>query len=312
MQYPFKIFLLFFIIFYSAQFFAKTYKAHLSDRWYPSSGRKLNQMLNDLQLQAAHYRPAAVDAKKIQAIIVPHAAYKYGGAVASSVYQRIKRGQFNHVIVLAPSHDEQFEGVALPSSMFSWYKNPFGYISLDQTLLSKLVKASSLFFCRHDVHELEHSVEVQIPFIQKYCGYVKITPLIVGHLSMHQIQEVAKILHSCMQPKTLIVISSDFVHYGKSFNFVPFDTDIIANIEKIDEKLAHFICHADVVGLQKFLHDSKVPVCGKNPLLILMNMMQKKYLGAVQCARMGQEFCGTEQEDLQDCVSYMGIIVAQK
>lgn len=289
--------------------FSDVYKFHLSDAWYPSSGKHLERKLSALQQESLQKVAQKFDSKKIKAIIVPHAGYDYSGVLASSVYQNIVPGTFDRVIILGPSHHSAFDGIGLPGSEYLWYKSPLGHIQLDGKIIQRLQKRSPLFVRRHQVHELEHSIEVQIPFIQKYCGTCKIIPLLVGSLTMSQIGMVADILEEFLGKKTLLIVSSDFVHCGTTFNYAPFHANVVDNILKLDEKLIEQICMGNALGFLDVLQTSSAPICGKNALMILLDMMQKKYLGDVGGYLIGHECCSAEQNYCENYVSYVGMII---
>ena len=253
-----------------------------------------------------------MNASKIKAILVPHAGYDYSGAVASGVYQNLKDYHFDRVVILAPSHHVNFSGIALPGIEYFWYKSPLGLMQLDKNLLKKLSLASSLFVCHHQVHELEHAIEVQIPFIQKYCGSCKIVPLLVGDLNFDQVHQTAEILAKFCDTKTLIVVSSDFTHFGKNFGFVPFDHDILVNIFKLDSMAVKNICNADLQGFQNFLENTGATICGKNPILILLAMLQKKYLGEVASYVIGYDTSAAGELNPEHSVSYVGMVISQQ
>lgn len=289
---------------------ADVYKAHLSDAWYQSRGKNLHRQLNLLQEKSFKRFQQTFDASNIKAIIVPHAGFNYSGELASGVYQNLKLKTFNRVIIVAPSHHTLFDGVALPGQEYFWFKSPLGHVQLDKGMLKKLQKSSTLFFCNHHVHELEHAIEVQIPFIQKYCGSCKIVPLLVGDVSFAQIQNIADILGALIDKTTLMVISSDLTHYGQTFGYVPFEHDVVANILKLDQELVTNICSGNPYRFAKILQITGVPVCGKNSILILLSIMQKKYLGDVDYHVIGYDYFASDQQE--NCVSYVGMIVTQE
>lgn len=288
--------------------YADVLKCHLSDRWYPSRGKILRQKMNDMNLKARHQYKNNFDARKIKAIIVPHAGFNYSGILASGVYQNLKPKIFDRVIVLAPSHDLYFRGVALPDIEYASYKSPIRQIQIDQYFLKKLKKLSSLFAVHHQAHELEHAIEIQIPFIQKYCGFCKIVPLLIGDVNFLQIQEIADALHECMNQKTLIIVSSDLTHYGSMFHFTPFHHDILNHILQLDQKLIESIVKIQPQKFLKIIENTGDPVCGKNSIAILMMMIQKKYFENVECVLVGYDR-SSQEIDVQNCVSYIGMIV---
>ncbi len=286
-------------------------KCHLSDRWYPSRSKTLRKKMIELQIKAKTKYQNKVDAKKIKAIIVPHAGFNYSGLLASGVYQNLKPKIFDRIIVVAPSHHSQFNGIALPGVEYSSYKSPLRQIRIDQAFVKKLKKKSSLFDYNHHVHELEHSIEIQIPFIQKYCGFCDIVPLIVGNLNFSQVQQVADFLNSVVDKKTLIVVSADLTHYGNMSHCTQFESDILENIFKIDQQLIDAIVFAQSQKFAKIIQTTGDAVCGKNAILILLSMIQKKCFGDVAIVNIGHE-TSFQPVGVQNYESYVGMIIAQK
>lgn len=306
-----KLFLCFFGFFLMHFAQADVLKCHLSDRWYPSGGKPLRRKMTELQLHAKKKYKNNFDAKKIKAIIVPHAGFDYSGTLATGVYQNLKQKTFDRVIVLAPSHHVHFEGVALVGNEYSSYKSPLRQIQIDHGVVKKLSQISSLFHFNHHAHELEHSIEIQIPLIQKYCGFCKIVPLLIGNLTSLHVQEVADVLYQCMDKKILIIVSSDLTHYGTMFHFTPFQHDVFENIFKLDQTLIEAIAAVNPDKFLKIVKKTGDTVCGKNAILILLNMIQKKYFGDVQCVTIGYD-TSSHADDMQSCVSYVGMIVTQE
>ncbi|MBP6892341.1 AmmeMemoRadiSam system protein B [Candidatus Babeliales bacterium] len=306
-----NFFLLFLVCMMTDQIQSDVLQCHLSDRWYPSRGKALRREMTKLELQAKKRYKNNFDVKKIKAIFVPHAAFNSSGTLATAVYQNLKPKVFDKVMILAPSHHVQFQGVALPGIEYAAYKSPLSQIQIDRTILKKMTQISSLFDFNHHAHELEHSIEIQIPLIQKYCGFCKIIPLLIGDLNFSQVQQLADVINQCIDKKTLIIVSSDLTHYGTMFNYLPFDQNVLENIFKLDQLLLDAIFQIRPQNFAKIVQTSGDPVCGKNAILILLSMIQKKYLGDVQFVTVGYD-TSSYVADVQNCVSYVGMIVTQE
>jgi AmmeMemoRadiSam system protein B len=245
----------------------KVYKCHLSDAWYPSRAKSLTRKLDAL---AGDTKSAALPEnlkKNIKAIVVAHAGYNYSGAVVSSVYQNILPDSFNRVVIIAPSHHAAFDGIGLPGIEYLAYKSPLGKISLDCKIIEKLQKKSSLFVRNHHGHELEHAIEVQIPFIQKYCRRCKIVPMLVGSIDDAQADKVAEMLLQLCDKKTLFVISCDLTRYQSS---------LCASGTMLQ------IGQGDLQAFQTLFNQSVDSAVEKKSLMILWSMLQKNYFGDVR------------------------------
>jgi len=147
---------------------------------------------------------------KPRALIVPHAGYIYSGPIAASAYAQLIpfAGQISTVILLGPSHRVPLSGIA--SSSLDFFQTPLGNIPLDRKLIDKL---EQLPFVQayDDAHQQEHSLEVQLPFLQKVLPEFSLVPLVIGQVEDHQVSEVIESLWQ--EQNSLFLISSDLSHY---------------------------------------------------------------------------------------------------
>jgi len=177
----------------------------VADQFYPADATQLAVLLQQM-MDAA--KPSAN--YQVKAIIVPHAGYVYSGPVAASAYQAIKHraNEVSRVVLMGPSHRVGFHGIATPSAIE--YSMPFGAVKVDRaaiSLLSTLPQVQQL----DQAHQLEHSLEVQLPFLQSVLDSFTLVPLVVGECTANQVAEVLELLWD--GDETLIVISSDLSHY---------------------------------------------------------------------------------------------------
>lgn len=179
-------------------------KPAVAGLFYPAEPRALHAEL------AALLGSATAAAAVPKAIIAPHAGYIYSGAIAASAYARLMpaRGQIRRVVLLGPSHRVAFHGLAAPSADF--IETPLGRITVDHAALQRLADLPQ-FLISDPAHAREHSLEVQLPFLQEVLGEFTIVPLAVGDATPAEVGEVLERLWG--GPETLIVISSDLSHY---------------------------------------------------------------------------------------------------
>jgi hypothetical protein len=155
---------------------------------------------------------AAPDADEAppKALIAPHAGYVYSGPVAASAYAplRAARGRVERVVLLGPAHRVPLRGLALPAA--GRFATPLGTVPLDREAAER---ALALPQVRRDdaPHALEHSLEVQLPFLQRVLGAFSLVPFAVGDASADDVAEVIELLWG--GPETLVVVSSDLSHY---------------------------------------------------------------------------------------------------
>ena len=145
-----------------------------------------------------------------KAIIVPHAGYAYSGHTAALAYARMAAGRktIHHIVLLGPVHRVPVRGLALPGVDF--FATPLGKIEIDHDAVATISHLPQVMVC-HAAHAMEHSLEVQLPFLQAVLDDFKLLPLAVGDASA---SEVAQVLETVWGgSETLIVVSSDLSHF---------------------------------------------------------------------------------------------------
>lgn len=178
--------------------------AAVAGLFYPDDPHQLHAMLHDL-LRAA---PSVGGVPK--AIIAPHAGYVYSGPVAASAYAPLApaKERIRRVVLLGPSHRVGFRGIALASA--DAYATPLGIVPIDRAALAEIQDLPFVGLL-DQAHAQEHSLEVQLPFLQEVLGEFQLVPLVVGEATPEQVAEVLDRLWG--GPETLIVVSSDLSHY---------------------------------------------------------------------------------------------------
>lgn len=169
-----------------------------------------------------------------KALIVPHAGYIYSGPIAASAYRLLQdqAHKIRRVVLLGPSHQVAFRGIAAPEE--DLFHTPLGNISIDRQSIRQL-QSQNLINVRSDAHRWEHSLEVQLPFLQRVLGEFALLPLVVGDASP---QEVANALRASWGgEETLIVVSSDLSHYHPYSEARQIDRETSAMIESLNGTL---------------------------------------------------------------------------
>lgn len=213
--------------------------------------------------------------KDIQAIIVPHAGYKYSGQTAAFAYQNINNK--NTIIILGPSHHTYFSGASIPNA--THYKTPLGTIKLsDKTKdIRQELKDAGLLYTEKDAHKKEHSIEVQLPFLQGAQIDREIIPILIGSKTDYdKLIKISDILNKYTDENTLLIASSDFTHYGSIYNYQPFTEDIEKNIKDIDNKALEHIEKKDPRGFSDYIQKTGATICGNIPITTLLMMIQDK------------------------------------
>lgn len=148
---------------------------------------------------------------EVFAMISPHAGYLFSGVVASHSFQAISGEEFECVILIGDSHYEWFDGVSIWDDGI-WY-TPLGGVKIHKSLAQKILTKSKRFFVRESAHLFEHSLEVQIPFLQMTLKDFKILPIIFGSEDKDWKILAQSIVEVCDKEKILVIASSDLSHY---------------------------------------------------------------------------------------------------
>jgi AmmeMemoRadiSam system protein B len=180
--------------------------AAIAGTFYPGNARALARNI-DAMLAAVTPAP---DAMAPKAIIAPHAGYVYSGPIAASIYALLApaRAHITHVVLLGPTHRVAVNGMALPG--VDAFATPLGRVAINAEAVRKLA-ALPFVTISSEAHRLEHSLEVQLPFLQKVLDAFDLTPLAVGRATAQQVADAIDVLWGGAE--TLIVVSSDLSHY---------------------------------------------------------------------------------------------------
>ncbi|MGC8880738.1 MAG: AmmeMemoRadiSam system protein B [Minisyncoccia bacterium] len=224
-----------------------------SGTFYPHEPEILRKMIENFLHQAGIEKLK----KKPKAIIVPHAGYIYSGPIAAYGYKAISEFDYQNIILLGPSHNYVFEGLAF--SPFKKWLTPLGEVESLTFLDFPLLKDNRLVNESAEAHQLEHSLEVQLPFLQvifKKRSDYKILPLLTGEID---ILEGKKIIESFLAEENLLIVSSDLSHY------LPFNDAL-----KQDKVTVDAILDLD---LERFLEYGEA--CGKLAIAILIALARE-------------------------------------
>lgn len=285
-------------------------KSHLENSFYPGNKKLLQKTIRQLAKKASQKFNADLSHAAIKAIIVPHAAYTYSGAVAASVYKLLDKNVVKKIIILAPDHSVSFDGIALPT--FDYYQTPLGKIRVDKKSVQKLAKYK-LFKKNKKVFSTEHSLEVQLPFIKYFLkNNIEILPLIIGQVTCEQAYAIAQDLKSCIDINTVVVVSSDFTHYGSRFNYTPFTDNIFYNIRALDSQAVEYIEQAKCEQFESFIKKTKATICGHYPIEILLSLLEQNALGAVEPRLIAYDTSGQQENNTENSVSYIGMLFTQQ
>ncbi len=231
-------------------------EAAVAGQFYPADA-------NELEYQVHQYldtgrKHSGTDHIIPKALVVPHAGYVYSAPIAASAFSQLLAiaAQINHVVLLGPSHRVPFYGIATSSA--DSYRTPLGDIPLDQAKIKQL-EALPQVKRLDQAHQWEHSLEVELPFLQQTLGEFTLLPLVVGEASASEVAEVLDLLWG--KADTLIVVSSDLSHYHD-----------YATARKMDARTASAIESLDEYAIKE------ESACGRNPLKGLLRAAHEHHL----------------------------------
>lgn len=275
----------------------KVRKSPIAGMWYPGEKKKLQSQIEDYLAQA--HPP--VQAGRIFALISPHAGIEYSGLAAASGYKLLKRQKIKRVIVLGPSHYSGFRGLA--TSAEEYYETPLGKIKVDRTI-SDALYSKPLFQGPRSAELQEHSLEMQLPFLQVVIGDFVLVPLVVGELSGNDYAEAARVLLPYLDNETILVASSDFTHYGYRFGYLPFTENPRENLKKLDYGAINKIITKDFQGFNNYVNETGATICGMRPIGIILKLLPAHVQGTLINYYTSGDLTG----DFSGSVSYASIV----
>lgn len=227
--------------------------------FYPEDPALLDAQVGEF-LSAA--RPAAPPAGRIIALIAPHAGYVYSGRTAAAAYALAVGRAVDTVVIIGPSHRVAFEGCSIwPDGGF---ETPLGVARVDAPLAAAISRAGGFRF-RADAFAEEHSVEVQVPFVQKALPGAAIVPIVMGHQTRPTIRALAGALaKTCLTKNVLVVASTDLSH------FLP-----KAEAQATDARTAELIRAMDTEALIRKTEAGDNVMCGGGPVAAVLLLAEK-------------------------------------
>jgi hypothetical protein len=241
-----------------------------------------------------------------RAVICPHAGYQFSGPTAAFSYKALlgEASRIKRVILLAPSHYAGFEGVVLNACS---YQTPLGVYPLDQEAVKKL-KENRFAWTENEIASTqEHADEVQIPFLQMTLPQAKLVPLIVGDMGDAGYREAAQALATVVDDSTVIVISSDFTHYGPNYGYMPkFKKGVKQGLHDLDMGAVELIVKGDGEGFTRYVDETGATICGRNPIRLALELF--KAMGWKADGKlMAYDTSGQITGDWTNSVSYTAI-----
>lgn len=275
----------------------------LAGRWYAGAPAQLRRDL-------LTYLEASPKKKcdGIRAIIVPHAGYVWSGPTAAVAFNALNVEKIRRIFIFCPNHRVPVRGAVSVSA--EAFETPLGRVPVDRNLVESWHRAG-LLQIDDGAHRLEHAIEIQLPFLQVIFGdrTPTIVPVIVGQVSTDELKRMAHRLQLDLKPQDLVLISSDFLHYGEDYGFVPFGAPVQPQIDDYDHRTLKAIQTMNAVKFEEFARANPHAACGIHALRLLEWVFQGDELEAYELA---YDTSGRRSGEDDMSVSYFAIAIAPK
>lgn len=269
----------------------------LADRgWYSADAEALNEQIEGF-LQKAQVEPI----NDVIALILPHAGYQWSGQTAVCGLKTTDK-KYKRIVIIGPSHSVPMEEI-LSVPRVTHYETPLGQVPLDVEFINKLLKYS-LFQNVPQAHKNEHSVQIELPLLQYIRKDFKLVPIVAGGCSLQTIAKAGNILRSLVDKETLVIASSDFVHFGSNFGYTPFKENIPEQIKELDLGAYEHIARLDSKGFIDYRRSTGATICGYIPIAVLLSMLDEP----VRAESIKYATSGGLTGDFTNSVSYLSVV----
>ena len=249
----------------------RTREPALAGTWYPQGRVALTAAAHLLMRIGATGAPVP---SRPAVLVVPHAGWNYSGAAAGTAFRLLKPGDFERVVVVGPSHHQAFAGYALDDA--AAYRTPLGDIPVCEGANGLLAGPEAKVV--PGATAPEHSVEIELPFLQAALGRFCLVPILVGDTGADEQRAFAARLSRLDDGRTLFVFSSDFSHYGARFDWRPFGAlspDVKRRLRETNDRAAAFLARADAAGFRAYLRETGNTICGRNGLATMLELLPR-------------------------------------
>jgi AmmeMemoRadiSam system protein B len=279
----------------------RIFETPLAGRWYPADREALRR-----ELAALAPQPAPAPIPGVRAVIVPHAGYTYSGKVAMAAYARIDPGRYDRVVVMGPSHSVALRDCVSVLDV-AHIRTPLGDCPADPDFARRLL-ATPFAVVEPRAHAREHSDQIQIPLLQTvFAGRpLRVVSLVCGRFSDAAAHAFGQTLRGMLDSRTLFVVSTDFTHYGPSFDYVPFTENVPGRLRELDHRVFERVAAGDASGFRQVLQETGATVCGEHPLAFSIAVAGPQ----ATVGEIAYDQSGRMTGDWENSVSYLSAWVA--
>jgi AmmeMemoRadiSam system protein B/AmmeMemoRadiSam system protein A len=263
---------------------------------------------DERSLQREIAKLAVSERRDAKAVIAPHAGYGYSGETANLAISSLPAST-RCAIVIGPTHYVPFDGISVGA--YSSYQTPLGCCLVEQDVCEQLLANCPQAVFRSEVHQPEHSVEVELPLLQTHCPDTAIVPIVVGRLSLSECESVARRLLPWVERQdTVVVVSTDMTHYGPRFGYVPFTERVAPEaLRKMDLTSIDHMLSGDLEAFDAWRHESGTTICGWLPVLIF-SYLRRMLAGPLTGELLRYTNSGEISGSFVNAVGYAGLAYA--
>lgn len=246
---------------------------YVAGSFYPKDKSTLQKMIGKF-MEEAKRNIDFIDEGKYAGVLCPHAGYVFSGKTQAYSYSYLSDSPPETFVILGPNHT----GLGLPVSLMdkgSW-ETPFGEIKINEELASKIVEKSGFIGVDSSAHKYEHSIEVQLPFLQYIKEDATFVPICMGIQDKETALDIGKAIAKSSKEPVGVIASSDLVHYGSRFEYNPLKgnkEDTLSWIKNNDMEILKMAENFDIDGLYKFIDTKGYTTCGYGPLSVMLSSM---------------------------------------
>lgn len=288
----YRFFVVLVVAFYGLPSIADSRLPAVSGQFYPASSVDLKKDI-EKYLSEVHKSPLP-SSSKIIGMIVPHAGYKYSGPTAAYIYNILKNHPVDVVVILGPYHGSEFPGVSI-WTQGNW-RTPLGETSIDEELAQNIRNESPDFFYDRQIHNSEHSLEVQLPFIQVVAKDTKIVPILISDIKYAK--PLASALYKHLKGRSAYVLAStDLSHYHPD-----------ATARNIDQKTQSIFERLSPDFFHRSYLNNEIELCGAAAVLTLLELSQ--LYGRAKLTNLHYSNSGDYSRDMNNVVGYNASLIS--
>jgi len=279
----------------------KTLGPAVAGTWYPSAAGELERQVDDL-LGEPRASTGDSSSASLAGLISPHAGFVYSGAVAAKGFARLRGRSLRRILLIGPSHYASFQGACLPAA--DAFRTPLGSVPLDRETIESVSRQPG-FRIDDDPFGPEHCLEAEIPFLQRALapGWLLVPVLLGGGSPGRSISRIVDALAPLLDSQTLVVVSSDFTHYGPGFGYVPFRELVPERLRQLDMGAVERILELDREGFDRYVAETGATICGRVAIDVLLGMLGSE----TRAELVAYDTSGRMTGDWNHSVSYASI-----